>query len=280
MVLNRGSAFLAGIFSVLCWASIPVVMKLGLEIVPLTYFLFLRFLVASVFCLMVTRIDFVKCTKLSLRQWAFLSVLLAANFILQAIAIREIPATLYIAIFSLSPLISLLCVRASINSKSAVGIVLALVGTLVFALSSGQLEGLHWKGLPALLGGMMTWALYVPSVQSFQKIFTDRQVSAITSCVSFIPVTLLWLIEGAPVAKLSPQGYLAIAIVGLLVPIAYWAFLYSVRHLPVFGISSQYLEPVFGFAFAVFILGETLTFSQVIGGFVILSGVALMHTQH
>lgn len=275
MLLNK-SAVAAGVFSVLCWSSLPVIMKLGLESLPITYFLLLRFATASVFCLAITRFEVSQFAQISLSRWLLLSAILTTNFILQAIAIHEIPATWYIAVFSLSPLISLLCLRSKINSISAIGIGLAILGTLIFALSSDQLNFLSWSGILALFGGMITWALYVPLVQPFQNIFDDRQVTAITSFLSLIPISLLWLIQGAPMHVLSAQGILAIGILGIIVPLAYWTFLYSIRHIPVFGISSQYLEPIFGFALAVLVLGESFHFLQALGGLIILSALSII----
>lgn len=279
MLLSRWPAFAAGVFAVLCWSCLPVAMKLGMKDLPLTYFLFLRFAISTAFCLSITRIDFKRCEGLPLSCWAILSAILAANFILQAFAIQEIPATWYIAIFSLSPLISLIGVRARLTSVSTLGIALAFVGTSVFSIFSDQLTSLSWKGLLALLAGMITWALYVPAVRPFQDRFSDRQVMAITSCLSLLPVSFLWIVQGAPVAPLSFHGYATVVALGFLVPLAYWSFLYSVRLAPVFGISIQYLEPVFGFAFAVFALGEALTHPQLLGGLAILAGIALIRPE-
>ncbi|NJL25241.1 MAG: DMT family transporter [Calothrix sp. SM1_5_4] len=198
---------------------------------------------------------------------------------LQAYAIHEIPATWYIAIFSLSPLLTLFFLRVRLNRPSVLGIGIALMGTILFVAFSAEFRSISFRGILALFGGMVTWALYVPSAKTFQEVFCDRQVTAITSLLSLISVSILWICNGVPVVPFSAQSFLVIAVAGGLVPLAYWAFLFSVRAVPVFGITSQYLEPVIGFAFAVVILGESLTFMQLIGGAVTFSGVALIQAR-
>jgi drug/metabolite transporter (DMT)-like permease len=80
MFLDKSTRFAAaaGIFAILIWSALPVIIKVGLQQLPLTYFLFLRFLLSGVGSWTFVRIRPLHLKKVPLRQWLYLAGLLAA----------------------------------------------------------------------------------------------------------------------------------------------------------------------------------------------------------
>lgn len=268
-MLNLKS-ILAGILAVFLWAAIPALVKTGTNENNLTLLLVIRFLISSVVFLPLLKTVLQRLPQIPIKTLLLLTIVLGANYYFQGLAMHLVPASWYVVVFSLNPILALLLLKVPLNTRKWSGIILAFLGTLLFTV--GQMSSAPWQALVFITIGMLTWVLYTQIIQKFQSIYNDVESSAITQLVSLGACTVLWLAHGTPAQSLEPQQWTSLIILGLTTPLAYYCFSYCLRKTPAFGIVSQYLEPVFGVLIGIIFFHESLTLLQVLGASAITLG--------
>jgi len=274
--LSRTPVLLAGLTSILIWAAIPVVVKLTLEGLDVSYYIFLRFAVGFLIFVWWTPAVFRRFHRVPLKYWLALSADLAANYYFQTRAMEGLPASWYIVIFALNPILALMFLRIRWTRSLAIGVGLATLGTLLF-LRSSELTVVASPWLYVYLTiGMLTWVIYTVLVVAFQKVYSDLDITAVTHLLSFIALGAVWVAKGAVIEPVSLKTWMGVLFLGAFTPLAYVLFFYALRHLPTFGIVSQYLEPVFGVGFSVLVFHESIGLFQAIGaGLIIVATVSV-----
>ena len=136
-------------------------------------------------------------------------------------------------------------------------------------------------GIGLMFGSSIAWA--IASVQV--KRLTDISPLALNGWMSAISALLLFplsfaLEEGQLASLLQPDwrlhGSLMYQVVGSTL-LAYWAWYYLLAHNKVATVAGfMLLVPMLGVIFGVLILGEPITWQTLVGGAIIVSGVALI----
>jgi len=264
------NSILAGILAVFLWAAIPALVKTGTTQDNLSFLLVIRFVISSLIFLPLLKRVYSKIFQIPKTQLALLAVILGANYYFQGLAMHLVPASWYVVIFSLNPIIAILLLKIPLTSRKWTGFALAFIGTLLFTV--GQMESAPWKALVFITIGMLTWVLYTQIIQKFQTVFNDVESSAVTQFFSLAACALIWLGHGFPTEALGSAQWSSLAVLGLTTPLAYYCFSYCLRKTPAFGVVSQYLEPVFGVLIGVIFFHETLALPQILGASAIVLG--------
>jgi drug/metabolite transporter (DMT)-like permease len=272
-------SYLAAIVSVFIWALLPVLIKSTFNELPITYFLVLRFVLATIILMPLFWRERKSLIELPLKTHLIFLGVLGANYWLQSHAIKALPVSWYIVVFALNPLLTLLFLRTSVSRSLLMSIVLGVGGVGFFIGSEGEALGaIPLQSFLYLLGGMLTWVVYSLVARSAQMSISDSALTALTQISSFGAVLILWLMEGFPIESLNEMSRVsweATILAGLGMPLAYYLYLYSLRRTPVFCQMSQYLELIFGLLFSFIIYREELHAYKIGGGVLILMSLYL-----
>lgn len=269
-------SYISGTIAVLIWALLPVLVKSSFKELPVSYFLLLRFILASGLMGFLFWKLRGEIARVGFKVHALFTLVLGANYWLQSLAIKDLPVSWYIVVFALNPLLALLLVGVKINRDLIISVALGLGGVFCFILTENQILGeLSIKSFLYLFGGMLTWVLYTFLAKSHQKKISDSTLTALTQIDSLVAVLLIWLIDGSPwvsLQSITTIAWTSIFLSGVCLPLAYYLYLYSLRRTPVFCQMSQYLELIFGLFFSWLIFNEQFTVYKSLGsGLIVIS---------
>jgi drug/metabolite transporter (DMT)-like permease len=272
-------SYFAGIISVFIWALLPVLVKSSFTQISVSYFLLIRFGLA-IFVLSSLIWKFRRqLFHLQPKVYFNFLIVLGANYWLQCLAIKDLPVSWYIVIFSLNPFLSLLLMKTCWSQRLILSLILGIMGVLLFLFKDEQfLNGIPLYGFLYLVGGMLTWVLYTFMSKQTQSKISDTTLTLLTQILSFIAVFFIWLIDGFPhesLMQLNTLSWASIILSGVGLPVAYYLYLYSLRRTPIFSQLSQYLELLFGLLFSWLIYNEQITLFKILGGFFILLSLGL-----
>lgn len=157
------------------------------------------------------------------------------------------------------------------------GIVVAAMGVLVLQLSKEQRSGATIYGdLFIFLSGIALAAFTVKSKQIAHRYdsLTINSIAYIGGAIALAPTTV-WLSAGFDFTHPSGIGWASLfymaAFAGVL---SYLIYNYALQYIPASRVSAfSYLQPLGATIFAIFLLGELITASLVIGGILVLAGV-------
>lgn len=258
-------SIVAGVLAVFIWAVIPCLVKTGTETLSIPLLIVLRFLVAS--SVMLYWLPGVIKKMFRVKGWLWLLLLLdlGANYYFQSIAMKQLPVSWYIVIFSLNPILSLFFLKVPFNKNLILSIALSMMGTLCFLNWSEEKLLMNPLTLISLMIGMLTWVIYTLLVKKFQNVYNDIEITTLTNFNSLIAALIIWSMEGFKLSSLSATSLIAVTILGVGTVLAYIFYSYCLRRLPAFGILSQYLEPVFGIGAGYIMYHETLSIVQYVG---------------
>lgn len=268
--MKNFKSIFAGTLAVFLWAAIPALVKTGTTEENLSFLLVARFLISSLLFLPVCKIILARLPQIPKILLVKLSVILGANYYFQGLAMHLVPASWYVVIFSLNPIIAILLLKIPMTPRKWMGFSLAFFGTLLFTW--GQMSSAPWLALVFIAIGMLTWVLYTQTICQFHKVFNDVESSAITQFASLLSCSLIWLAHGLPIQSLDTVQLSSVLVLGLTTPLAYYCFSYCLRKTLAFGIVSQYLEPVFGVLIGMTFFQEKLMVLQIIGASAIVLG--------
>jgi drug/metabolite transporter (DMT)-like permease len=266
------TSVMAGVAAVMIWSLIPAFVKIGSHGDDLAFLLVGRFLIASMMFLGSIKEIINSFSKIPTINWVLLSFILGANYYFQGRAMEALPASWYLIIFALNPIIALFLMKSTWTTRLILGLTMSIAGTLLFVNSFDLGPKVNPAIFIFMFLGMLTWVLYTVQIRNFQRVYSDVQITALTQFVSLGAVSLIWMLQGFHVSTFSNNEVLSVLALGITTPIAYYLFSYCLRHTPVFGVVSQYLEPVFGIIVGTCFFGETLTAQSLIGAAVIVTG--------
>lgn len=267
-------SYIFGLIAVFLWAAIPSFVKLGTTAENLSYLLLLRFLISSFFFLPMLKNVLTYFKLMPFKNWIYLSITLGANYYCQGLAMIDLPASWYVIIFSLNPIIVLLLLKTRMNAYKIAGLVFSIVGTLCF-VNTSQLHT-HFTSFILITIGMVTWVLYTLQIKSLQIRLKDLEITAITQWTSLIAVFIIWMFCKTPMPTLNSNSTIALTLLGITSPIAYFAFSYCMRKTPLFAVVSQYFEPIFGIILGILLFQENLTGLQILAASLIIIGAVLI----
>ncbi|WP_306046278.1 EamA family transporter [Nioella sp. MMSF_3534] len=268
---------------VLAWGSNFTAMKLALEDLPPFLFVGLRFaiLLPLLAVLKRPRVPWWKIIAvgalINMGQFAFLFAALAvdASAGLASLLIQtQVPLTI---------LLSFLVFGERIRPLQGAGLLVAVAGLGVFALSAGGSVTL--LGLCLILSGALCWALGNLVLRRMGPVNT-LALFVWASLVPPLPMLALSMAIESPtpfatLAAMSAQGWLAVfyvAIASTVLGYSLWGALLA-RHPASAVTPFALLIPVVGLSVAWVMLGERPALADWIGAAVILVGLAMIQTR-
>ena len=264
----------------LLWGFGFVTSKYGADHMPPLFFLALRFTLMALMLLWFVRPPAGRWLAVSL----FALTMGAGHFGLFYVALNigveaSTAAIIWLTQVPLSALLAGIFLRERPGWMALLGIAIAFGGA-VLLVGEPRHTG-NAVGIALMFGSSIAWA--VANVQV--KRLTDISPLALNGWMSAISALLLFplsfaLEEGQIASLLQPDwrlhGSLVYQVVGSTL-LAYWAWYYLLAHNKVATVAGfMLLVPVVGVIFGVFILGDPITWQTLVGGAIIVSGVALI----
>ena len=265
---------------VLAWGSNFTAMKLALEEVPPFLLVALRFAILLPLLTVLKRpaIAWSKIIAIgaliNMAQFAFLFAALRSDVSagLASLLIQiQAPLTIFL---------SLIVFGERLRPLQAAGLATALAGLGVFATSAGG--AVTGVGLTLVMFAALSWALGNLVLKRVGRVNT-LALFIWASLVPPLPMLALSMLLETPapfatIAAMSLQGWLAViyvAFASTLLGYSIWGALLA-RHPAASVTPFALLIPVVGVAVSAAVLGETLTPRDLVGGAIILAGLALI----
>ena len=269
---------LLAVLIILSWAVNFLIAKLGVESIPPLLLATLRFAMVAIIL-----VPFVRVSRNQLPALAAISFALSTmHFGMMFAALRLSEAGTGALLVQLgAPILivmSAIVLKEPFNRWKLLGITLAVIG--LFCLLMGPAA----PPLPAT-GFFLVSATGWASGNLLIRRNPDIGPFTVTAWISLLGVpqtgALSWFLESwHPGDLLSPAalpGWMSVLYSAVIASVISYSLWYRLlRKYPVSGMASlSLLNPVFTVALAVMFLGETLTFSKLVGGGLILCGILL-----
>ena len=217
------------------------------------------------------------------KQYLFIGVMNSAlPFALFAFAMLTLPAGYGAILNALSPFFAALFAAWMLNERLSaprlLGLVLGLTGVGVI-INLGPLP-LNRETLTAAAATIAATCLYGFIIVYTKKYTLDAPNMGMAVGGLILPAILTAPLGLMYVPPVMPAANVVVALLGLAVlcsAVAYLLYYRLIRDLgPTRAISATFLVPVFGVAWGAIFFGETLNGGALIGGLIVLIGVALV----
>jgi drug/metabolite transporter (DMT)-like permease len=162
------------------------------------------------------------------------------------------------------------------------GVLLSFSGVyLLVRLSSGPSDGSSLAGNLLVLGAAVSWVAYTRINAPLVKEYDLATLNTIETCIGTAALIPVGLAAGVSFPELKADTLLGLAYLGLICSAAaYFLYFVALRALGSVTVTCFVnLVPVFGVLGAVVFLGERITADKLLGGLMILAGVALVTIQ-
>jgi drug/metabolite transporter (DMT)-like permease len=254
----------SSIGSIIIWATLPFLIKSGLVHLTVLQFLTARFLIASLILVKYIPSIWRKFGEISKASWLKIFLVSSSIYFLQANVLKTVPASIYVVLHSLTPVLTIFLLGIRLKFFAWVCILLCLISSIVFVVDGKWVAGsVSILTIGAMIGGMICWSYYTLFICELQRVFNDFEIAQIMSITGLFSSLALWLlIDHSIPQKMSFMSIMYPLSLGLIVPVGYYLFSLSLRSTPVFAVTSQYFEPIFSVAFSCLLLKETLTMLQ------------------
>ncbi len=273
---NKFYSLWASLIAVVIWALLPVLVKLVVVNEDISSFLAQRFLFSTIlFCWLIPK-SLNKLRRLQFYKACYFILIISGNYYLQTYALRQVPASWYIIVYALNPILTLLFIRHRFVASTYAGLALALLGIYLFYYERAELiSTIKPITLVILLSGMFTWSLYVVLIKELHGVYSDIEIVTLTNLFAFLTSICIWIATGAIISRVNTSQLILTIAIGLIVPVAYFLFSYGLRRFQVFSINIQYLEPIISLYFASLILHENINKIQYFAGIIVLIGTLI-----
>jgi drug/metabolite transporter (DMT)-like permease len=172
--------------------------------------------------------------------------------------------------------------RTRISLLTVVGIALSVVGVIFVVDRPGAARGVgSLAGDLFMFGACISWVVYIILSKNLHQRLSEIAITAYQSLFGtafLVPLALLEMHQWVPITLAAGLnfGYLAVFCSAL----SNFLYVYSLSALGPIAVSPYInLIPVVGVLGGVVLLGESLVWSQLVGGAVILAGVILVSRQ-
>jgi drug/metabolite transporter (DMT)-like permease len=169
--------------------------------------------------------------------------------------------------------------RERLKTAFWVGLFLALIGAVgMLGIDQWDISVIEVGGLLGAAAGVFYAAFFLVAQKGrgYLDAVSYLWISVLGSTIVLLIIVLL---RGQSLTGYPIQSYLSFLAFGLVTQVIGWlAINYAQGHLPATVVSPTMLgQPVMTALLAVILLGETLSFGQLLGGFAVLAGVYLAH---
>jgi drug/metabolite transporter (DMT)-like permease len=266
------------------WGSSFLLMKLGLEGVNSVQLGSLRILFAAIFLVV---IGFKHLTKIPLQKWKYIALTSVFGTFLPvylfAVALSKIDGSVSSILNSLTPLNALLIGAFFFNieaqRRQIFGVIIGFIGCALLVLSGdthNDTENYYFALLIVLAS--ICYGINVNLIKKYLSDLKPLTISTGNFTVMLIPALIILYFSGffEIVSKTEVHvslGYIAIlGIIGTGLSNIFFFKLIQISS-PIFASSVTYIIPVVAILLGYIFMGETLSFTQGIGAFVVLIGV-------
>lgn len=276
MNLSSSKSYLAALFAVFIWGVFPALIKGTLELTSVEQLLTLRFGCSVLLFIFILPRLIKKIAHIPLPPLMGFILVGIVVFYSQTYALKEVPASWYIAIFTFVPILFLAIYREPLNGLGKLGSLFAIIGMSIFFMSLDHAKAMNLWNILLIIISMLSWVAYSVAAKKLHAYLKDTELVALSSLVGFLASLILWYFQGFQGQSLSLSSLSLCVLAGVLLPAALVAYSYSLRLKPVFAMFSQYLEPIFGLIVAALLLGEYMHFLQYIAAVVVIVGTLLV----
>lgn len=271
------------IFVALLGGALPVFIKIALSVIPPQTFIFLRYLIAT---LILLPLFIWKKEKLKQKKnFVFVAIFAYTNILFAALGIKRTSPVMSQMLYSAVPIITTVFshffLHIKLGLKQIMGVILGFVGVSIIILipelqknqlSSGSLVGNLIIGL-----AVISYSIYTIMSKPIQK--KNSSLTIMTYLALFTLFIQLFLLPFEFnkldfIYNLSPNIIIALLYVGIIGTSLYHFFYLNVIKTagPITASLVLYLQPIFSFISAFFLLGETISLSFIIGSILVFSG--------
>ena len=280
------AALAAVLFAVTMWGLIPVAMRyLVTELSPEAAMV-LRLYPAGLLAILVVLFTGVK--RIAWRDWGRIVIAsLAGNLgyqILAAYGMASVPASWTGLIFGLEPvfiaLFAVLLAGDKLTAWLIGGIFVSLLGTAALMLGSSLAPSgdVSLTGLMLVTLSTMGWGIYTVVIRPVSQKYGALPVACLAMAISALPMPLFAGADfPATLASMDATAWMAVGFVvvfGTFLATSAWNYALGQMESSIAGVY-LYVQPVVAALGGILLLGERLTWPLVLGGSLIILGVAI-----
>lgn len=282
-LLTYGALFLAILF----WGLSFVATKVALLSFTPFCLIFFRFIVASLFFgWLLQRKGFPTLNRKNIKGLALLAIFQPGlYFTFETLGLQYTSATKTSLIIATIPIVvlflSIIFLKEKIRWINAVGIVISIIGVslLVFGSNSGSALGGSLLGDSLIAGAVLSAAIYMIIARHLGQTIAPIQLTGmqiIFGAIIFFPA-FLYDLPTVDWRVVTTKGIIALAALTIFATIgAFLCYNFALNRVPAAraAVCLNGIPVVTAFG-AWILLGETVTFPQLIGGIIVLAAVFL-----
>jgi|GEM_PF-158395 len=280
------AALAAVLFAVTMWGLIPVAMRyLITELDPQTAMVLRLYpagLLAIIVCL------FTGVRQIAWRDWGRIAIAaLAGNLgyqILAAFGMQSVPASWTGLLFGLEPvfiaIFAVIFAGDRLTPSLIGGIFVAMLGTAALMLGStiAPSGDVSLFGLVLVTLSTMGWGIYTVVIRPASIKYGALPVACLAMAISALPIPLFVSMDfPQALASMNATAWLAVGFVvvfGTFLATSAWNYALGSMDSSIAGIF-LYVQPVVAAIGGILLLGERLTWPLLLGGALIIMGVAI-----
>jgi drug/metabolite transporter (DMT)-like permease len=284
-------AYVAIAFSVVMWGLVPVAVRFLVSDIRPETVLVLRLFPTGIVA--VSALLILGMRPLDRQDWMrVLTAALIGNCGYQILAhfgLKLVPASWTGMIYGLEPLfIALFAIALAgerLTLQLAIGMAIALSGVAILTLGGVASPGsdVSLIGVMLVIMSTMGWGIYTVAIRPLTQKHGSLETACLTLAISAIPMVAFVRpgieLEIAALAPLHWAILVFLILCGTFLTLILWNYGVSRIHSSAAGMW-LYVQPVVAAAGGVLLLGETLSWPLVVGGSIIIAGVAISQWQH
>jgi len=270
--------------------GVPTFSKMALEVFPTFTFIFLRFVAASIILIPLFIKAKEKILKKDLWPIIFVSLFGTGNVVFFAFGVKETTATIAQVLYAAVPIIALITsfviLKTPFQKKKIFGVLIGFVGvlTIIFAPQFGDdSDGAGtFIGNLLVLTAVISYSLYTVFSKKTQKNYSPLMLTTMMVITTLVIQSILITSEVSQynntIDEITAKGILGILYVGIVGTALYFLLYQKIikKANPVVASMTFYLQPIFSFIWAFFLLDERLTLGLVVGSFFAFLGAGLV----
>jgi drug/metabolite transporter (DMT)-like permease len=200
------------------------------------------------------------------------------------IATQYIPVSVAVLIFYTHPFLVAIAARFTENEPITpirlMAITIAFIG-LVFALGIQSVTGFNWYGIAFAFMAALGAASFVTISSVAIRTADTQTVNFHCLAAATVLYVVFMLFNGGPAAHIAPAGWFKLSVSSLALTIAYVTFLIGIETIgPVKTTILMNAEPILTIILAAVLLGERLSFTQLIGAGFVMAGIILITREY
>ncbi|MFO0703846.1 MAG: DMT family transporter [Patescibacteria group bacterium] len=281
--MNKG--FVLILLAALLGACIVPFAKIASHSVPPLSLVFWRTIIASVIFLPIAIAKKEKISLEEIKKLAPLSAILSINFVAAMTSVFFIPTSLTPVVYATTPIITHIILQIKnkkfkVEKMYAIGTIVGFVGLLLATYQNISLGSEPQKiilGVLMVLVGVICFSYYGVRSKEYQKDLSPLQISwinVIVIAMIMLPFGIYDIFRSNYLEKVDSTEILALLGVALFGSVLnYLVYQYAVKHTsPSIAALFTYIQPIFGVAISILLIGETITPIFLIGGTMALLG--------